>query len=369
LTDSFIPITTVELGPEIEAKVLQVIRSGSIAQGPVVAELERHFTDLTGARHAVAVNNGTTALVLALQALGLKPGDEVVTSAFTFVATVNAILECGASVRFADIEPDDFCIAPAAVEAELTDRVRAVMPVHLYGQAADAVGFEKLALSAGVHLVEDAAQAVGATIDGRGVGSFGTGCFSLYATKNVTSAEGGIVTTNDDDLADRMRVLRNQGMRARYQYEVAGHNYRLTDLAAAVAVPQMEVLAATTARRSANAAMLTEGLSSIDGLVVPTIVAGRTHVWHQYTVRITPEAKCDREQFMTALHDNGIGSGIYYPKACYDYDCYRSHPLVDWKPLPETERAAREVLSLPVHPNLRAGDLDRIVSVVRSILS
>jgi perosamine synthetase len=369
MTDSYIPITTVRLGPDVEQSVLDVVRSGVIAQGPMVAELENQFAALTGATHAVAVNNGTTALVLALQALGLGPGDEVITSAFTFVATVNAILEAGATVRFVDIDPSDFCIAPGSVEPALGPRVRAVMPVHLYGQAADAVGFETLAAAYGVHLVEDAAQAVGATSEGRVVGSFGTGCFSLYATKNVTSAEGGIVTTSDDALADRMRILRNQGMRARYQYEVAGHNYRLTDLAAAVAVPQMRVLEATTAKRAANAGFLSEGLVGIEGLVVPVALPGRTHVWHQFTVRITDKARLSRIEFMDELNAAGIGSGIYYPKPCYDYDCYRDHPLVSWSPLAETERAAREVVSLPVHPHLSESDLDRIVHTVRKLLA
>jgi perosamine synthetase len=365
----YIPITTVRFGPEVEARVLQVVRCGSVAQGPVVAELEQHFASLTGARHAVAVNNGTTALVLALEALGVGPGDEVVTSAFTFVATVNAILERGATVRFADITPSDFCISPAAVEAELTEKVRAIMPVHLYGQAADGVGFEKLAQAAGAHLVEDAAQAVGATIGGRHVGSFGTGCFSLYATKNVTSAEGGMITTSDDVVADRMRLLRNQGMRARYQYEAAGHNYRLTDLCAALAVPQMEQLAQATAKRAANADALIAGLAGLEGLVLPSVEPDRTHVWHQFTIRLTDTARLDRETFMSRLHEAGIGSGIYYPKACYDYDCYRAHPRVVWTPLVETERAAREVVSLPVHPHLCSSDVDRIVETIWELLS
>jgi perosamine synthetase len=365
----YIPVTAVQFGADIEASVLGVLRSGIVAQGPKVAELERHFAEVCSTTHAVAVNNGTTALVLALEVLDLKPGDEVVTSAFTFVATVNAALEAGATVRFADIEPADFCISPATAAAAITDRTRVVLPVHLYGQAADGPGFKELAERRGLRLVEDCAQAIGATIDGQAAGSFGIGCFSLYATKNVTSAEGGMLTTDDDLLADRMRLLRNQGMRARYQYEAAGHNYRLTDLAAAVAVPQMEKLGETMTKRRSNAARLTEDLDGIPGLVLPTVMPRSTHVWHQFTVRVTAEAKLDRDGFATALHDLGIGSGIYYPKPCYDYDCYRDHPRVQWASLPETERASREVISLPIHPLLSDSDLDRIGEAVRKVLT
>ena len=369
MTLPYIPVTAVRFGPAIEASVLAVLRSGMLAQGPVVAELEQLFAGLCQVRHAIAVNNGTTALVLALELQDLRPGDEVVTSAFTFVATVNAALEAGATVRFVDIEPDDFCISPAAAETAISSRTKVLLPVHLYGQAADAPGFRALADAGGLALVEDAAQAVGATVDGQPAGSFGLGCFSLYATKNVTSAEGGIVTTNDDGLADRMRLLRNQGMRARYQYEVAGHNYRLTDLAAAVAVPQMRNLATTTARRQANAGRLGQELMGIEGLDLPSERPGRTHVWHQYTVRVTGDARRTRDELMQELHQLGVGSGVYYPRACYDYDCYREHPRVKWEPLPETDRAAAEVLSLPVHPLLSDSDLSRIGEAVRKILS
>mgnify|MGYP000985373140 CR=1 FL=1 len=369
MSDNYIPITRVVLGDDVEDLVVSVIRSGNLAQGSLVAQLESQFTDVTGARNAVAVNNGTTALVLALEALGIGPGDEVVTSAFTFVATVNAVLETGAVVRFADIEPDTFCLSLEQAAAECDERTRAVLPVHLYGQSADAAGFAALAASKGLHLVEDSAQAVGATYHGQGVGSFGVGCFSLYATKNVTSAEGGMITTDDDQLADRMRVLRNQGMRARYAYEYAGHNYRLTDLAAAVAIPQMAALTESTRRRRSNAARLIEGLSGIEGLTVPAVRPGRDHVWHQFTVRVAPPAPVGRDELSARLHELGIGSGVYYPRPCYDYDVYRCHPRVRWSPLPEAERAAREVLSLPVHPHLGESDLDRIIDGVRSVMA
>lgn len=363
-----IPITTVRLGAEEEALVLEVLRSGMLAQGKKVEEFERRFAEMHGVRHAVAVNNGTTALVVAMEALGVGPGDEVVTSPFTFVATLNAILEAGATARFADIG-DDFNVDVDQLAAAIGPTTAAICPVHLYGYPADMARIAPLAAERGIHLVEDAAQAHLATVDGRAVGSFGVGCFSLYATKNLSTGEGGMVTTNDDAVADRLRVLRNQGMRARYQYEMAGHNYRLTDLAAAVGLPQLDRLAGVTDRRRANAARLNEGLADVPGLVTPAPpAAGRTHVWHQYTIRITPEARLTRDDMVQQLTEAGVGCGIYYPKVVYDYDCYRSHARVVQDPVPNATRIATEVISLPVHQYLSDEDLATIVATVRRLL-
>jgi perosamine synthetase len=362
-----VPISAVRLGPEVEEKVLGVLRSGTLAQGPVVAELEAGFRSLVGTRHALAVNSGTTALVLALEALGVGPGDEVLTSPFTFAATLNAILERGATARFADIG-DDFTIRPAQAEALLTGRTKAIVPVHLYGLPADMAALAALAGRAGIGVVEDAAQAHGATVGGRPAGSFGLGCFSLYATKNLTSGEGGVVTTDDDALADRMAVLRNQGMRERYRYELAGHNYRMTDLHAAVAVPQLARLAEATERRRRHAALLTAGLADLEELELPAPVPGRDHVWHQYTVRVRPASPLGRDALAEGLAARGIGTGTYYPRVVYDYDCYRSHPGVVCDPVPRAQEAARTVLSLPVHPHLVEGDVERVVAAVRAVV-
>lgn len=363
-----IPITTVRFGPEEEELVLQVIRSGQLAQGPMVERFEAACRAMAETEHAVAVNNGTTALVLAVEALGLQPGDEVITSPFTFVATVNAILEAGATVRFADIG-DDFNLRADAAEAAVTDRTRVLMPVHLFGQAADMGAFAALAKSKGLAIIEDAAQAHAARFEGRAVGGWGLGCFSFYATKNLTTGEGGVITTDDDALADRMRVLRNQGMRQRYVYEVAGHNYRLTDLQAAIALPQFDRMPAILERRRANAAYLSEHLAGIDGLTVPTVTPGRDHVWHQYTVRIGAGARMSRDAFVAALNERGVGCGVYYPKVVFDYDCYRSHPGVVAADVPEAFAAAASVASLPVHVHLTEADLATIVRVIREVLS
>ncbi len=363
-----IPISNVDLGPAVEAEVLAVLRSGMIAQGPRVAEFERRFAELTGVKHAVAVNNGTTALVAALQVIGLEPGDEVVTTPFTFVATLNAILEAGATATFADIRDEDFNLDPALADAAVTDRTRVVMPVHLYGQTADAPAFVDLAKRRGLALVEDAAQSHGARIGNLAAGSFGIGCFSFYGTKNLTTGEGGILTTDDDAVADHLRVLRNQGMRARYQYEMAGHNYRLTDLQAALALPQIEHYEANVQRRKANAAALSAGLAGIPGLVVPRELEGRSHVWHQYTIRVTQDARVSRDELSARLLEAGVGNGIYYPKLVFDYPVYRQHPRVRVSDVPVAARAVGEVLSLPVHPRVSDDDVTVVVETVRAIM-
>jgi dTDP-4-amino-4,6-dideoxygalactose transaminase len=362
-SDPFVPITKVVVTPEQEAAVVAVLRSGILAQGPVVAELERRFAQLCGTAHAVAVSNGTVSLVAALKTLGVGPGDEVITTPFSFAATLNAILETGATVRYADITPD-FTIDPEAIEALINNRTKVILPVHLYGLPADMPRIEEIASRHGLAIVEDAAQAHGAQIGERRVGSYGIGSFSLYATKNIYSGEGGIVTTSDDAIADRLRLLRNQGMRARYQYEAVGHNWRMTDLQAAIAVPQLDAVDETIATRSANAARLNEGLTGLPGLITPILPTGRRHVWHQYTVRITDEAPLSREDLMKHLDAAGIGAGLYYPRLMHDYECYREHAIIVGE-VAFASRVTTEVLSLPVHHHLSSSDLDRIIGAVR----
>ena len=363
-----IPISTVRLDPEAEKLVVEVIRSGMIAQGPMVKRFEEEFAALVGARHAVAVNNGTTSLIAAMQVLDLKPGDEVVTSPFTFVASLNAILGAGVTARFADISEDDFNVDPDAVDAAITERTTALMPVHLYGQCADMTRIAATAQRHGLPIVEDAAQAHGATVDGRGAGTFGLGSFSFYGTKNLTTGEGGMITTNDDAFADRLRILRNQGMRERYQYEMAGNNYRLTDLQAAVVLPQLARYEANVARRKENAAKLNAGLGDVAGLRVPRELPGRSHVWHQYTVLLTDDAPVDREEFMVKLAEKGIGHGIYYPKLVFDYDCYRNRADVVIEPMPVAESVVRRCLSLPVHQHLTDDQVSTVIEAVREVM-
>lgn len=364
-----IRLVEVRLAEGTQKLVSEVLDSGHLVQGPLVRRFESEVCDLTGTDHAVAVSSGTVALVAALEALGIGPGDEVVSTPWTFAATLNAILERGARARLVDIRPDDFTLDVDALLSAVGPSTTAVLPVHLYGQPADMPAILGLAQRRDLAVIEDAAQAHGAAIHGQAVGSLGTaGCFSFYATKNVTTGEGGVVTTNDGNVADRLRTLRNQGMRQRYGYEMPGHNYRMTDICAAIGVAEMGELAARTERRRANAARLTEGLAGIPGLTTPGEQPGRRHVFHQYTVRIGAGARLGRDALIDELTVRGIEAAAYYPQALHDYACYRDHPRVVTEPVPQTEQAAREVLSLPVHPWLTEPDLDQIVTTVRELL-
>lgn len=363
-----IDLAAVELDEVAERLVLDVLRSGRLAQGPMVERFEHEFAALAGTEHAVAVSSGSAALVLSLQAVGIGPGDEVVTSPFTFVATLNAILQVGAAAQFADIRPDDFTIDPAAAADAVSSRTAAIMPVHLYGHPASMAALMQLAGSHDLRMVEDAAQAHGAVADGQVVGSFGVGCFSFYASKNMTTGEGGMVTTDDPEVAARVRMLRNQGMRDAYRYEAIGYNFRMTEVSAAIGLSELRRLSDRTARRRINADRLTEGLRSVKGLVLPSVGPGREHVYHQYTVRITADATCSRDDLAAALLAKGIRTGVYYPRPVYDYDCFTNHPLVPPAHMPCAEQAATEVLSLPVHPGLGDEEIDAVAVAMRDVL-
>jgi dTDP-4-amino-4,6-dideoxygalactose transaminase len=313
----------------------------------------------------VAVSNGTVSLETAFEVLGLGPGDEVITTPFTFAATVNAALRTGATVRFADIGAD-FTIDPDAVAALAGEQTSAIVPVHLYGLMADMPALMILADEHGAAVVEDAAQAHGASLDGRRAGSFGIGSFSFYATKNVAAGEGGLLTTDDDDIAHRFRLLRNQGMVERYRYESVGRNLRMTDLQAALAVPQLERLDTSNAIRQANAARLTDLLGGHAGLDLPEVPKGREHVWHQYTV-LLPEG-ADRELVLARMREGGVEAGVYYPRLAWDYPIYRDHPQVVPGDAPVARSAAARCVSLPVHPRLTAEELEQVAAALLAAL-
>jgi perosamine synthetase len=346
---------------EIEAAV-RVLRSGMVVQGPEVAAFEREFSELVEGRHCVAVNSGTSALQLSLLALDLKPGDEVIVPSFSFAASANAVRLAGATPVFVDIDPDTFCIDPDAVAAAVTPRTVAIMPVHLYGHPAAMDRIMPIAEAHGLAVVEDAAQAHAAGLNGTPVGAFGiAGCFSFYPTKNMHSLEGGMITTGDAELARKLRLLRNQGMEQRYQNEIVGANMRLTDVAAAIGRVQLGKLAGWTERRRANAAYLDERLT---GVITPRVAPGAKHVYHQYTIRVTG----DRDAFQAALGERGIGSAPYYPTPIHRLRPYLTEDGTPgpWK-LPETDRAAGDVLSLPIFPSLTTEELDRIAQAVNDV--
>ena len=356
-----VPATGLQLGEQERAAVGRVLTSGMLAQGPEVAAFEAEFSEHVGGRPCVAVNSGTSALLLALLALGTGPGDEVVVPSFSFAATANAVALTGARPVFADIEPDHYGLDPSAVEAVITPRTTAIMPVHLYGHPAAMDGLAEVAARHGLALVEDAAQAHLAAFGGRPVGTFGAAAaFSFYPTKNMTAGEGGLVVCADETVARTVRLLRNQGMERRYANEIVGYNMRMTDLHAAIGRAQLGRLPAWTAQRRENAAALTAGLAeAAPGLVLPRVAAAAEPVWHQYTVR-SPQ----RDRLVTELADRGVRTGVYYPTPIHRLPAYG----LDLD-LPVTDRVAGEVLSLPVHPALSARQLDHVVASVASVAS
>jgi perosamine synthetase len=356
-----IPISRPDIGPAEEEAVLEVLRSGMLAMGKRTAAFEEAWAAYCGVRHAVLMSNGTVALEAILEALEIGPGDEVITVSFSFNATVSAILRVGATPILVDVREDDFCIDPAAVEAAITPRTKAILPVHLYGLMADMDPLVEIATRHGLRIVEDAAQAHGATYRERRAGSFGAAMFSLYATKNLMTGEGGFATTDDEGLADRLRVFRNHGMRVRYHHDTLGTNFKPTDLVAALGLAQLARLDERTEVRRRNAAYLT---SHLDGYLTPTVPAGRGHVWHQYVMRFPGE----RQRVIDGLTERGVGTLIYYPVAIHRQAYLPAYlPGAAELSLPVTDRLSDEVLAIPVHPRLTQADLETIVAAIRAV--
>ena len=372
-----IPIAQPLLGAEEEAAVLGVLASGRLAQGERVAAFERRFAERCHVREAVAVSSGTAALHLAFLAHEIGHGDEVITTAFSFAATANAILLAGATPVFVDIQPDTYTLDPVQAETALTRRTKAILPVHLYGHPCDMNRLQQIAEAYSLALIEDASQAHAATINGTPVGSFGTGCFSFYATRNMTTGEGGMVTTNDPAIAERVRLLRNHGQEARYYQIALGFNLRMTELQAALGAAQLEKLEYFTERRIANASFLTNHLQG--AVQTPVVHPGCRHVYHQFTIRVPSE----RNEWVTKLNAQGVETTIHYPFAIHQQPFYQRQSSLfrvlnpdrrsnvkggnPFARLPATERAAEQVLSLPVHPALSEEDLSTIAKEVLAL--
>ncbi|MCH7659231.1 MAG: DegT/DnrJ/EryC1/StrS family aminotransferase [Euryarchaeota archaeon] len=353
-----IPIANPDIGGDEQDAVAAVLDSGYIASGDVVTEFEEEFAAFCNADHGVATANGTAALHAACEVLDIA-GGAVITTPFSFVATGNSIRLAGGNPVFADIDPETYNLDPDAVESILRERedVAAIMPVHLYGLPADMTRFAELADEYDVALIEDAAQAHGATVEGTPVGSLGDlACFSFYPTKNMTTGEGGMVTTNDPELEAGIRQFINHGRdgSAQYAHTTVGHNLRLTNIAAALGRVQLDRLPEFTETRKENARRLTEGLSDTT-VETPRVPEDRTHVYHQYTIRAD-----DREGLRSTLEKDEVGSKIYYPTCIHELDAYEGYSA----DVPNAKRATEEALSIPVHPNVSTTDIDRIVDAV-----
>jgi perosamine synthetase len=336
--------------------VFRVMKSGGLAQGPQVAQFEDAFSEFVGGRHCVAVNSGTSALHLALLALEIGAGDEVIVPSFTFAATANSIALTGAKPVFVDIDPVTYTVDPKLIERAITPRTKAIQVVHLYGLPAKMNEIVAIANRHNLLIVEDAAQAHLASIHGQSVGTFGNAAaFSFYPTKNMTSGEGGMIVLENLDQARICRLLRNQGMEQRYQNEIVGFNLRMSDIHAAIGNSQLKKLKGWTQDRQENAMYLNESITEVG---TPAVPSGYSHVFHQYTVRI----KNKRDLFSKMLTENGIGNSVYYPTQVHKLPSFDAN--LD---LEHTKDAVNQVLSLPIHPKLTKRELKRIAEVVNQI--
>lgn len=355
----FIPVAKPLVGEEEKRAVLEVLDSGQLAQGARTAAFEGAFAAYVGTKHAIAVNSGTAALIVALQAHGVGPGDEVITTPFSFIATATSIIACGATPVFVDIDPFDLNLDPNQVEDAITDQTKAVMPVHLYGHPARIDEIQELCEDNGLALVEDAAQAHGAEHAGRRVGTFGTGCFSFYPTKNMTTGEGGIITTNDDEVARLCRIIRSHGQEVRYKHDYFGLNWRMQDMNAAIGLVQMDYIEDWNTARIANAEKLASLIRTVE---TPRVRDGDRHVFHQFTVRVPR----DRDGVQKQLQDAGIGSAVHYPIPIHQQPIMRQMGFGEGS-FPVAEAAAGHVLSLPVHPSLGPEDVEYIAAALNRI--
>ncbi|MGD8697948.1 MAG: DegT/DnrJ/EryC1/StrS family aminotransferase [Gemmatimonadales bacterium] len=360
------------IAEELMAAVVDVARAQSFVLGRAVADFESAVTEYLDVGHAIGVASGTDALYLSLRLLELEPGDEVITSPFTFFATAGAIVNAGGRPVFADVDPATFNLDPAAVAAALTERTRAIIPVHLFGQMAEMPPLLDLAAERGLWVIEDTAQSIGAKglVDGRwqAAGAVGTtGCFSFYPTKNLSGwGDGGMITTNDAEIAGRLRRLRVHGedyASGRYVHHEVGTNSRLDAIQAAVLNVKLRYLPGWTETRRARAAWYDRRLSGVESVVTPVAAIDRFHVYSLYTIRAGR-----RDELRDRLRDRGVGNGIYYPVPLHLQPCFASlgYRKGDF---PEAERAAAEVLSLPLYPELGVAEMEQVAGSIEEFYS
>ena len=347
------------MGDEEVESVKKVLLSGMIASGPKTKEFEEKFAEYIGVKHAIATSNGTVALHTALKALGIKKGDEVITTPFSFIASSNAILYVGAKPVFADINPKTYNIDPDKVLEKIGGKTKALLIVHLYGQPCEMDSLIEIASDHKLYLIEDASQAHGAVYKGRKVGSFGNiATFSFYATKNMTTGEGGMIVTNNNKLAEKSRLIINHGQDRKYNHIILGYNYRMTDIQAAIGITQLKKLDQLNEKRIRNAEYYNRKLSSFRDIKLPYHPKYVKHVYHQYVIWI-----CQRDKLMKYLLNNGVQTAVHYPIPIYRQPLYKEMGYNDFHE--NADEASKHVLSLPVHPLLDKNQLNNIINIIR----
>ncbi len=354
---------------EIKA-VIKVMKSciltHGLGAGPMVTKFEKTFAEFVNAKHAVAMNSGTAALHSALVAAGIQKGDEVILPSFTFVATAEVVAIAGAKPVFVDIDSNTYNISPKAIAGAITRKTKAIMPVDLYGLSADMQSIREIADTHGLKVIEDAAQAHGASYKGKTPGAFAdAACWSFYASKNMTTGEGGMITTNEDKLAETLRFIRSHGEKEKYKSLMLGHNYHMPEIEAAIGCVQLRKLPKFVAKRRANVKRLTEKLKEAKSLRFPTEPEGYKHSWYLYTVRMKKASKEQRDKVVKELVEKGIGAVVCYMNPIHLMPFYSKFGKYK---LPETEKAAKQVLSLPVHPSVTTEQIDFIAKTFLHLL-
>jgi dTDP-4-amino-4,6-dideoxygalactose transaminase len=365
-----IPINAPQIGDEEIDAVTKVLKSGilthGLGAGPMVTRFEKSYAKFVEAKQAIAVNSGTAALHLAVAAAGVKPGDEVILPSFTFVATAEVIVTIGAKPIFVDIDPETYNISVEEIEKAITKKTRAIVPVDLYGLPADMKPIREIAEKYGLKIVEDAAQAHGASYKGKSPGAFAdAACWSFYASKNMTTGEGGMITTSDDELAEKIHFMRSHGEAEKYKSIMLGYNYRMPEIEAAIGYVQLKKLPEFLAKRRENARKLAEKLGNAKGLLLPKEPKGYKHSWYLFTVRLKNAKREKRDKIVKKLKREGIGAEVYYSNPIHlmpFYKKFQKHKLQ------ETESAAAQVFSLPVHPGVTAEQLDFVGETVLRLL-
>jgi dTDP-4-amino-4,6-dideoxygalactose transaminase len=366
-----IPINRPQIGEEEVEAVVKVLRSGFLTQGlgagPMVTQFEKNFAKFASAKHAIAVNTGTAALHSAIVASGVKQGNEVILPSFTFVATAEAVVMAGGKPVFTDIDPETYNISPAEIEKAITRKTKVIVPVDLYGLPADIKPIREIAVKHGLGVVEDAAQAHGATYAEKPVGVFAdAACWSLYASKNITTGEGGVITTGNDEKAEAVRLMRTHGEKAKYASLMLGYNYRMSEIQAAIGLVQLKKLPAFVAKRRENARRLTRILIKTEKLQLPREPKGREHSWYLYTVRLKNAKENERNRIVEELRKKDIGAEVYYPNPVHLMPYYRDS--FGRCKLPETEKASKQVFSLPIHPGVTEEQVDHIGKTLLHLL-